>query len=129
MYQKSIFEYFKTKTFLDDSWILLVISDRPPSPLCGHVTMKWFRKRNVFVLVSNCHKPKEQREQSQACLSYAESRLRKTKSIARNLSEIFFALCRKGMWRGVTLHGNNPFFDTLLVTCNQKVGSKTLPCK
>ena len=27
----------------------------------------------------------------------------------RNLSEIFFALCRKGMWRGVTLHGNNPF--------------------
>ncbi len=33
------------------------------------------------------------------------------------------------MWRGVTLHGNNPFFDTLLVTCNQKVGSETLPCK
>ena len=125
--QKSFFENFKIKTFLDDSWILLVIPDNKSSPQCGHVAMKWFRKRNVFVLVRNCQKPKEQREQSQACLSYAESRLRKTKSIVRNLSEIFFVVCRKGMWRGVTLH--IPFFDTLLVTCNQKVVSKTLPCK
>ena len=127
--QKSIFENFKIKIFLNDFWLLLVIPDHRSSPPCGHVAMKWFRKRNVFVLVRNCQKPKEQREQSQACLSYAESRLRKTKSIVRNLSEIFFALCRKGMWRGVTLHGNNPFFDTLLVTCNPKVGSETLPCK
>ena len=86
----------------DYSWLQIQSAMRT----CGH---EWFRRRNVFVLVSNCQKPKEQREQSQACLSYAESRLRKTKSIARNLSEIFFALCRKGMWRGVTLHGNNPF--------------------
>ena len=35
------------------------------------------------------------------------------KSIGQEWSGIyqksFFALCRKGMWRGVTLHGNNPF--------------------
>ena len=49
MYQKSIFENFKTKIFLDDYWILLVIPDYKSSPLCGHVAMKWFRKRNVFV--------------------------------------------------------------------------------
>ena len=50
MYQKSIFEYFKTKIFLDDSWILLMIPDRKSSPLCGHVTMKWFRRRKDFCL-------------------------------------------------------------------------------
>ena len=50
MYQKSIFEYFKTKIFLDDSWILLMIPDRKSSPLCGHVTMKWLRRRKDFCL-------------------------------------------------------------------------------
>ena len=43
-----------------------------------------------FRVVRNGREPKEQREQSQACLGYAESRLRKTKSMVRNLPEIFF---------------------------------------
>ena len=105
IYQESFFENFKTKIFLDDSWILLVIPDHKSCPLCGHVTVQWFRRRNDF------------------CFS------QELPEIVRNLSEIFFALCRIWMWRGGTLHGNNPFFDTLLVRCNQKVGSKTLPCK
>ena len=82
-----------------------MIPDRKSSPLCGHVTVQWFRRRNDF------------------CFS------QELPEIVWNLSEIFFALCRKGTWRGVTLHGNNPFFDTLFVTYNPKVGSETLPCK
>ena len=84
--QKSFFEKFKIKIFLDDSWMLLMIPDHKSSPPCGHVTMKWFRRRNDF------------------CFS------QELPEIVRNLSEIFFALCRKWMWRGMTLHGNNPFF-------------------
>ena len=48
MYQKSIFENFKTKIFLDDSCILLVIPDYKSSPRGGHVTVQWFPKRNDF---------------------------------------------------------------------------------
>ena len=66
MYQKYIFENFKTKIFLDDSCILLVIPDYKSSPLCGHVAMIWFRRRNVF------------------CFSQEFSEK------ARNLSEIYF---------------------------------------
>ena len=92
MYQKSFFENFRTKIFLDDSRILLIIPDRKSCPLCGHVIMQWFRRRNVFVLVSNCQKPKEQREQSQACLSYAESRSEEDEVNSQEFVRIFFYL-------------------------------------
>ena len=73
---------------LVNCWTLLVIADhKNPVRLADNRLTLWLAPRVVFV-VSNCHEPKEQREQSQACLSYAESRLRKTKSMPSNLHEM-----------------------------------------
>ena len=65
---------------------------------CGREMVS--QAKRFLVLVSNCHRPKEQREQSQACLGYAESRLRKTKSMTGNLHEIFFYNFKKEILLG-----------------------------